>query len=252
MNSKSVLSYTILLNSVLWFVDAMRDGAPLEACAEIEPMHPPNSRSNETIRYGPDLSDFPNRIYIPGRGYTIIMGPTTGTTFKGFMIQARRMADNSPVGMFAFDGLNFKAQCTGNTSATHTNPDLKDMVMLPWTAPPAGTGGIYFRYAFVESYAIFWSRFTSQILQEADSPVSSAPSPSMVTTAASTTTMTTATVTTATVTTATMSTSMTTTPTAAISPIPSTANTGGNGGTAGLLASSMLILFLTVFLSVIN
>ena len=52
--------------------------------------------------------------------FVVIMGPTTGTTFKGFMIQARRMADNSPVGMFAFDGLNFKAQCTGNVRLSYT------------------------------------------------------------------------------------------------------------------------------------
>ena len=44
------------------------------------------------------------------------MGPTTGTAFKGFMIQARRVADDSPVGMFAFSGLNFQAQCDGNVS----------------------------------------------------------------------------------------------------------------------------------------
>ena len=42
------------------------------------------------------------------------MGPTTGTAFKGFMIQARRVADDSPVGMFAFGGLNFQSQCDGN------------------------------------------------------------------------------------------------------------------------------------------
>ena len=140
------------------------------------------------------------------------MGPTTGTAFKGFMIQARRVADDSPVGMFAFGGLNFQSQCDGNvcvcvcvcvrtcvlayvcacvcvhtcvcvcvcasvcvrvcvyvcmlvsmhalekvavlilqncillqTSATHTNNDPKEMVTLPWTAPPAQTGDIYFR-----------------------------------------------------------------------------------------------------------
>ena len=75
---------------MLWFVDAMRDGAPLEACAEIEPMHPPNSRSNETIRYGPDLSDFPNRIYIPGRGYTSKCTAYTDT--QGYMCMMQNNA----------------------------------------------------------------------------------------------------------------------------------------------------------------
>ena len=55
---------------MLWLVDTRPTGAPPEACTEIEPMHNNFSRSTLTIRYGPDLSDFPNRSYIPGRGYT--------------------------------------------------------------------------------------------------------------------------------------------------------------------------------------
>ena len=55
--------------------DARSTGAPPEACAEIEPMHRNFSRSDSTIRFGPDLSGFPNRTYIPGRGYTGMCTP---------------------------------------------------------------------------------------------------------------------------------------------------------------------------------
>ena len=60
----------MLLSNALYFVDARPDGAPLEACAQLEPMHPPYNHSMDTIPYGPDLSNFTNRTYIPGRGYT--------------------------------------------------------------------------------------------------------------------------------------------------------------------------------------
>ena len=46
--------------------------------------------------------------------FVVIMGLTFGVSFKGFMIQARKAADDSPVGMFASDSPNFKAQCNGN------------------------------------------------------------------------------------------------------------------------------------------
>jgi len=59
----------MLLSSVLWAVDASPDGAPLVACALIEPMHPPHNRSTETIPFGPDLSKFLGRKYVPGQGY---------------------------------------------------------------------------------------------------------------------------------------------------------------------------------------
>jgi len=60
----------MLLSSALYLVDARSDGAPLGACAQLEPMHPPNNQSMDTIPYGPNLSDFPNRTYVPERGYT--------------------------------------------------------------------------------------------------------------------------------------------------------------------------------------
>ena len=37
------------------------------------------------------------------------------------------------------------------TAATHTSRDLKTSVAISWTAPPAGTGLIGFRYASVSA-----------------------------------------------------------------------------------------------------
>ena len=67
----------------------------------------------------------------------------------------------TPVGTFGSD-TNFQPLCTGNvrifqkiyckfimaflqTAATHTNRDDKTEVAVMWTAPPAGTGEIFFR-----------------------------------------------------------------------------------------------------------
>ena len=40
-------------------------------------------------------------------------GPSDGN-FKGFMIQGRVEANDSPTGTFAKFGTNFKSQCSGN------------------------------------------------------------------------------------------------------------------------------------------
>ena len=68
---QNVFSYAILLSSALWFVrvDARPNGAPIEACAAIEPQHASNSRQSGPPRYSPRTSNFPNATYIPGQTY---------------------------------------------------------------------------------------------------------------------------------------------------------------------------------------
>ena len=51
-------------------VDAMPDGAPIEACANLEPMHSDNRRTPGSPLAAIILSDFPGLMYIPGQNYT--------------------------------------------------------------------------------------------------------------------------------------------------------------------------------------
>jgi len=51
-------------------VNARPEGAPEEACATIEPMHPPNLRQPGSPLAAVVLSDFPGMMYVPGQTYT--------------------------------------------------------------------------------------------------------------------------------------------------------------------------------------
>ena len=103
-------------------------------------------------------------------------------TFRGFMIQARRVADDSPVGYFMNNSMNdsmeYQPQCDDDvckslavsycyiliectillqTAATHTDSNDKEDVLLEWVAPPAGAGAIRFRCCIctcVNSYVL--------------------------------------------------------------------------------------------------
>ena len=96
----------------------------------------------------------------------ILQGGSSNPDFKGFMIQGRTKADNSPVGTFNdTDKTDYQTQCSGEvsstasikvhllnicmlstqTAATHTNRNEKTSVILTWKAPPLGTGSIHFR-----------------------------------------------------------------------------------------------------------
>jgi len=66
-----IQSLAILLSCALGLVsvDARYNGAPPEACATIEPQHPPNSQQLGLPKYSPRIENFPNRTYIPGQTY---------------------------------------------------------------------------------------------------------------------------------------------------------------------------------------
>ena len=95
---------------------------------------------------------------------------SNGKEFKGFMIQARVMADDSPVGTWKLPSLSdqlVQTVCPDDvrkptsgyynvynnnyayllqTAATHIDGSQKTSITLSWKAPPAGTGAIRFRY----------------------------------------------------------------------------------------------------------
>ncbi|XP_065907241.1 putative defense protein 3 [Dysidea avara] len=244
---KSTLCYTILINISLLVavVNAMPNGAPSSACADIRPMHGSNTGTIGPPEYGPFLNNFPGLMYIPEQTYTISIEPTTGNRFRGFMIQGQTQPGGSPVGTFAASGTNYQAVCDNNTAATHTNRADKTSVSLTWTAPPAGAGLIGFRYAVVERYATFWDRQVSQLIREGNATLMST---SMITTTSAMSATTASSMST--------TAAMDTTSSAMVaSSSPSPTNNiggGGGGGTTGLVASSVMILFLTMLLIAVS
>ena len=118
-------------------VNGMPNGAPDAACVDgtnVVPGHVPNSPSTSPLPYSVDLSSIPSSGYIPGQNYTskccpvlehdnpfvlivTLQGSPANQNFRGFMIQGRVHADDSPAGTFGSAG-NYQPQCSANVSSS--------------------------------------------------------------------------------------------------------------------------------------
>lgn len=110
-------------------------GAPITACNT----QTPNHRTNV-----PQTTSPPVRIVLsqtsvrPGQTVNIrVEGISSGYQFRGFMIQPRNVvAPNNLVGIMDTNGADSQIiNCSGQTTATHVDRELKSSVSVNWTAP---------------------------------------------------------------------------------------------------------------------
>ena len=129
-------------------MEGRRSGAPPEACGidtDIVPNHG-GSPSTNPIRYFVSLIDFKDNEYIAGQNYTskcvhceycklyvyycTVRMVGGEDRFKGFMIQGRIVADDSPTGTFAVSGVNYQAQCENNVRHFYSYYSTDDDVVM--------------------------------------------------------------------------------------------------------------------------
>ena len=101
-------------------------GAPLSVCSSLQPGHGSRPRDNATSPFTLLLREGAGQAVVAVR---LTAGP--GVQFKGFLVQARRLADNAVVGSFTVAGeAEQQAQylnCGGvaQSSVTHSQPVSK-------------------------------------------------------------------------------------------------------------------------------
>ena len=83
----------------------------------------------------------------------------SGSTFKGFIIEARSVAGNKIIG--SFQTINSDARYVGcdgvpQSAVTHTSPAPKKSVRVRWTAPSDFTGSVKVLATFVREYQTYW------------------------------------------------------------------------------------------------
>ena len=112
--------------------------------------------------------------------HTVILRPAQGASLilRGFLIQGRTQLDNVMVGTFAdpapLNNFTQLSLCTPrNVGVTHNNPgpaatriDNPGPLSFTWTAPPAGTGPIWFRYTIMQNVSTWWADDFSAIVPE--------------------------------------------------------------------------------------
>ena len=117
-------------------VNGLPTGAPSAACSTITPDHF-FSAATSPVPFTVDLSSIPHRHYVPGQSYNskmllydqfnklfelailylfvVILQSPSGQDFRGFLIQGRVRANESPVGTFG-SGTGYQSRCSGNVS----------------------------------------------------------------------------------------------------------------------------------------
>lgn len=130
-----LLSLIVLADRAFTFPD----GAPTAACFTMSPNHGPNSPQSGSPQVQMVISS--TRIR-PGDTITIRIERTGSFQFRGFMIQPRTVAaPSNPIGTMAAGDANGRIiNCSGQTTGTHTNRELKTLAIVHWTAPNTSTG----------------------------------------------------------------------------------------------------------------
>jgi hypothetical protein len=149
-------------------VRAFPNGAPSAACVRIFPEgHRTVSQPLEDSPFSLNVSSFGGQ-YTPGETYRLTLSGSGD--FRGLLVQARSIADNSPVGSFEdISALTRLSSCDRADSAiTHSSRVDKTSVELLFTAPPAGTGPFRFQYAVVDTFSVFYAPIMSDIIREAE------------------------------------------------------------------------------------
>ena len=110
--------------------------------------------------------------------HTVTLRPAQGVplTLRGFLVQGRTQFQNIMVGSFndpsMDNNLTRLSTCpTPEVGVTHNNPDRLDQTgpfTFTWTAPPAGTGPIWFRYTIMQNVSTWWADDSSAIVQEGE------------------------------------------------------------------------------------
>ncbi|XP_015675736.2 putative ferric-chelate reductase 1 [Protobothrops mucrosquamatus] len=104
--------------------------------------------------------------YDPGNEIQVVLEATSPSGFKAFMVQARELDGNFPVGIFHIVDPNTRGlPCANmtNSAVSHTNPIVKHRIATIWVAPQ-GTRKIRIMGTFVQDYNNYWVGVHSKTL----------------------------------------------------------------------------------------
>ncbi|XP_067677457.1 putative ferric-chelate reductase 1 isoform X2 [Haliotis asinina] len=140
-------------------------GANPAACVSMVPQH-----SGTTQSFPSPFMITPNSAsYTPGKRIDVTLAGICGRQFKGFLVQARRVADltsTAAFGTFAPSDSRSQTRCPSNPSITHVSGDVKSSITFSWTAPATAQGDLVFVSTFVESFPTFWVKQMSVVIRD--------------------------------------------------------------------------------------
>jgi hypothetical protein len=132
----------LILFSILavYQVYANSDGATLESCVNLTPIH--DSFLPQTSP--PPFSVLVSAPSIPSGG-SLTVSITSTIQYRGFMIQARAVGSNTPLGAFGLNPDTRAVNCGGDGTITQTTPVLRNLFNSVWVAPAGFSGQVRFQ-----------------------------------------------------------------------------------------------------------
>ncbi|XP_026148635.1 putative ferric-chelate reductase 1 [Mastacembelus armatus] len=158
----------LLLVCVPPVVLCYKTGLVTQSCGDMQPRH---SVSPQTTA-APFTITTDRSSYGPGGEIKVHLQAQGSTPFTGFLLQAREVGAQSPVGSFTLTptGAQFLT-CSQkpNSAVSHTNASPKTSIQVTWRSDASRDGKpIQFRASFVQNYKTFWVDVTSPTLSFID------------------------------------------------------------------------------------
>ncbi|XP_076766067.1 putative defense protein 3 [Xylocopa sonorina] len=149
----AAVSLFIVVSSAL-IAHSFPDGAPVDTCVKPSKANEPNhgQAKSKPLNTNPYTFTASSSQYGPGSQITVTI---SGSSFKGFFLQARDPETDAWIGSWAqTENTNTHPECS---AVTHADPYEKQHATLIWNAPPNARGRVYFTGTILKEYATYWS-----------------------------------------------------------------------------------------------
>uniref|UniRef100_A0AAY3ZVZ3 Uncharacterized protein n=1 Tax=Denticeps clupeoides TaxID=299321 RepID=A0AAY3ZVZ3_9TELE len=154
------MSPLLLLLLCVPLLDCFPDGLVTGSCQNMVPSHGGTGQGSAA----PYTVTADQGSYSAGSQVTVTVRATSGS-FTGFLLQARPVGQNSPVGSFTTVSSGTQLLTCGgvtNSAVSHTSKSSKTSIQARWTAPSSGNlANIEFRVTVVKSYSVYWTQLKS-------------------------------------------------------------------------------------------
>ncbi|XP_069683115.1 putative ferric-chelate reductase 1 homolog [Periplaneta americana] len=160
MASIYLLVATVVL-ALLSNIECYPSGAPSATCTSLSPSHQSASPQESASPFA--LTPVKPSV-APGSKLKLKLTSTTGSPFRGFILQARspQGSDGAAIGQFTtFPNLTKTFSCAGGypnsqNTATHSDPSERTNLEFEWEAPDYYEGPIVFTATVVQDFTTFW------------------------------------------------------------------------------------------------
>ncbi|XP_078795042.1 putative ferric-chelate reductase 1 [Oryzias latipes] len=131
------------------------NGKVTSSCDDLTPQHGTSSQTAAS----PYTVAASSRSYTVGQSVTVVLQAPIGKSFMGFLLQAREVGSQTPVGSFSISSSNAQLlTCSNqpNTAVSQTSASTKTEIQVTWQPSPSQVKDIEFHATFVQSKKVYW------------------------------------------------------------------------------------------------